>query len=57
MQAAEKKRPKDEKEFVHRLKPFAKLQTAADFELFAADLLCASNSDLELRYIILMLFA
>ena len=40
MQAAEKKRPKEEKEFIHRLKPFAKLQTAAEFEAFTADLLC-----------------
>jgi len=41
MQAAEKKRPKDEKDIVHRLRPFARLQTAEDFEIFAADILCA----------------
>ncbi|KAG6813131.1 hypothetical protein H0H92_013755 [Tricholoma furcatifolium] len=39
MQAAEKKRPRDEREIVHRFRPFAKLQTAEDFEVFAADIL------------------
>jgi len=39
MQAAEKKRPREEREFVHRLRPFARLQTAEDFELFATDIL------------------
>ncbi|KAL6301252.1 hypothetical protein BKA93DRAFT_828374 [Sparassis latifolia] len=39
MQAADKKRPKDDKEIVHRLRPFARLQTASDFELFTADIL------------------
>ncbi|OCH88639.1 SWIRM-domain-containing protein [Obba rivulosa] len=42
MQAAEKKRPKDEKDIVHRLRPFAKLQTAEDFEVFATDILYES---------------
>ncbi|EMD33782.1 hypothetical protein CERSUDRAFT_142113 [Gelatoporia subvermispora B] len=42
MQAAEKKRPKEEKDIVHRLRPFAKLQTAEDFEVFAADILYES---------------
>ncbi|OBZ71060.1 Transcriptional adapter ADA2 [Grifola frondosa] len=42
MQAAEKKRPKEEKDIVHRLRPFAQLQTAADFEGFAADMLYES---------------
>lgn len=40
MQAAEKKRPKEEKDIVHRLRPFARLQTAEDYEAFAADMLC-----------------
>lgn len=40
MQAADKKRPKDEKDIVHRLRPFAKLQSAADYEVFCADIVC-----------------
>lgn len=40
MQAADKKRPKDEKDIIHRLRPFAKLQSAADYEVFCADVLC-----------------
>jgi hypothetical protein len=43
MQAAEKKRVKEEKDIVHRLRPFARLQTAEDYEIFAADILCKSN--------------
>ncbi|KAI0798513.1 hypothetical protein BC629DRAFT_1592096 [Irpex lacteus] len=39
MQANEKKRPREDKEILHRLRPFARLQTAADFEEFAADIL------------------
>jgi transcriptional adapter 2-alpha len=39
MQAAEKKRPKEDKEILHRLRPFAKLQTAEDYEQFCADIL------------------
>ncbi|KAI0081988.1 hypothetical protein K474DRAFT_1021973 [Panus rudis PR-1116 ss-1] len=39
MQAADKKRPREEKEVVVRLRPFAKLQTAEDFEYFVADIL------------------
>jgi len=39
MQAADKKRPKDEKDIIHRLRPFAKLQSAADYEVFCADML------------------
>ncbi|OJA11247.1 hypothetical protein AZE42_09540 [Rhizopogon vesiculosus] len=39
MQAAEKKRLKDEKDIVQRLRPFARLQTAEDYEVFAADIL------------------
>lgn len=40
MQAADKKRPKEEKDIVHRLRPFSRLQTAEDFEVFCADILC-----------------
>ncbi|KAH7889050.1 hypothetical protein F5I97DRAFT_1803806 [Phlebopus sp. FC_14] len=39
MQAAEKKRPKEEKDIVQRLRPFARLQSAEDYEVFAADIL------------------
>ncbi|KAJ7752108.1 hypothetical protein B0H16DRAFT_1547447 [Mycena metata] len=39
MQAAEKKRPKEEKDIIHRLRPFARLQTAEDYESFSADIL------------------
>ena len=40
MQAADKKRQKEEKELVTRLRPFAKLQTAEDFEAFVVDITC-----------------
>ena len=40
MQMADKKRAKEEKDIVHRLRPFARLQTAEDFEHFQADILC-----------------
>lgn len=40
IQAAEKKRPKEEREFLHRLRPFARLQSAADYEAFTTDMLC-----------------
>ena len=40
MQAADKKRPKEEKDILHRLRPFARLQTAEDFEIFSSDILC-----------------
>jgi transcriptional adapter 2-alpha len=40
MQAAEKKRPREDREFIHRLRPFARLQTAEDFEVFSTDMLC-----------------
>ena len=36
----EKKRQKEEKEFLHRLRPFARLQTAEDYEAFTTDMLC-----------------
>ncbi|KAJ7940899.1 hypothetical protein B0H13DRAFT_1940566 [Mycena leptocephala] len=39
MQAAEKKRLKEEKDIIHRLRPFARLQTAEDYESFSADIL------------------
>ncbi|CAL1706148.1 unnamed protein product [Somion occarium] len=39
MQAADKKRPREEKDVVVRLRPFAKLQTGEDFEHFVADIL------------------
>ncbi|GLB37844.1 putative functions as component of the transcription regulatory histone acetylation (HAT) complexes SAGA, SALSA and ADA [Lyophyllum shimeji] len=39
MQAAEKKRPREERDIVNRLRPFAKLQTAEDYEAFASDML------------------
>lgn len=39
MQAAEKKRPKEEKDVVNRLRPFARLQTAEDYEVFVADII------------------
>ncbi|KAJ7273458.1 hypothetical protein B0H12DRAFT_1089482 [Mycena haematopus] len=39
IQAAEKKRPKEEKDIIHRLRPFARLQTAEDYESFSADIL------------------
>ncbi|KAF8895730.1 hypothetical protein CPB84DRAFT_1682235 [Gymnopilus junonius] len=39
MQAVDKKRPKEEREFLHRLRPFARLQTAEDYEAFATDML------------------
>jgi transcriptional adapter 2-alpha len=43
MQAVDKKRPKEEKDIIHRLRPFAKLQSAADYEVFCADMLCMSR--------------
>ncbi|KAF9482230.1 SWIRM-domain-containing protein [Pholiota conissans] len=39
MQATEKKRQREEREFLHRLRPFARLQTAADYEAFSTDML------------------
>ncbi|KAF9444781.1 SWIRM-domain-containing protein [Macrolepiota fuliginosa MF-IS2] len=39
MQATDKKRPREEREILHRLRPFARLQTAEDYEAFAADML------------------
>lgn len=40
MQAADKKRVKEEKDILQRLRPFARLQTAEDYEAFATDILC-----------------
>ncbi|KAI0688183.1 hypothetical protein BC835DRAFT_1373796 [Cytidiella melzeri] len=39
MQNNDKKRPKEDKDIIHRLRPFARLQTAEEFEAFAADTL------------------
>lgn len=39
MQAAEKKRPREERELLHRLRPFGRLQSSEDYEGFAADML------------------
>ena len=47
MQAAEKKRPKEEKDIIHRLRPFARLETAEDFEVFSTDILCTSTNNPE----------
>ncbi|KAG1838962.1 chitin synthase III catalytic subunit-domain-containing protein [Suillus tomentosus] len=44
MQAAEKKRPKEEeKDIVQQLRPLARLQNAEDFEVFKADILCKNS--------------
>jgi transcriptional adapter 2-alpha len=40
--AAEKKRPKEEREIFNRYKVFAKLQTAEDFEVLVDGLICES---------------
>lgn len=40
MQAFDKKRPKEEKEIAHRLRPLAKLQSAEDYENFVDGILC-----------------
>ncbi|KAG6866415.1 hypothetical protein C0991_004700 [Blastosporella zonata] len=39
MQAAEKKRPREERDIINRLRPFSKLQTAEDYEAFTSDIL------------------
>ncbi|PFH49769.1 hypothetical protein AMATHDRAFT_76028 [Amanita thiersii Skay4041] len=39
MQAADKKRPREDREVIHRLRPFARLQTAEDYEAFTTDIL------------------
>lgn len=43
MQAMDKKRPREERELLHRLRPFARLQTSADYEVFTADILCTAS--------------
>ena len=49
----EKKRQKEEKEFLHRLRPFARLQTAEDYEAFTTDMLCRwSTTPLLAHYLI-----
>jgi transcriptional adapter 2-alpha len=40
MQALDKKRPKEEKEIAHRLRPLAKTQTAEEYENFIEGILC-----------------
>ena len=42
MQLLEKKRPKEEKDIVQRLKPLAKLQTAEDYDSFVDGILWES---------------
>ncbi|TDL26026.1 hypothetical protein BD410DRAFT_825937 [Rickenella mellea] len=42
MQAQEKKRPKEEKDIAHRLRPLAKLQTADDYEKFVEGIIYES---------------
>ena len=44
MQMQEKKRQKEEREIVQRLKPLAKLQTGQDFEDFVEGIICACCS-------------
>lgn len=39
MQVNEKKRPKEERDIVQRLKPLAKLQTASDYDAFVDGIL------------------
>ncbi|KAG9092295.1 Transcriptional adapter ada2, partial [Ceratobasidium sp. 370] len=41
IQQAERKRSKEDREFINKLKPLARLQTADDFENLVAGLLCA----------------
>ncbi|WWC60212.1 uncharacterized protein I303_102778 [Kwoniella dejecticola CBS 10117] len=43
IQAAERKRPKEERELIQRYKVFAKLQTAQDFEVFIEGLIYEQN--------------
>jgi len=42
MLAADKKRPKEEREFVHKFRPYAKLQTAEDYDEFVNGMLYES---------------
>ena len=51
MQASDKKRSREDRDIVHRLRPFAKLQTAADYEVFAADVLCKCDMISSLLYV------
>lgn len=39
IQATEKKRQKEDREFLHRFRPFARLQSAEDYEAFTTDML------------------
>lgn len=40
MQQAERKRSKEDRDFINKLKPLARLQTADDFENLVAGLIC-----------------
>jgi transcriptional adapter 2-alpha len=42
MQALDKRRTKDERDFLTKFKPFAKLQTAQDNEDFMDGLICGN---------------
>ena len=50
MLATDKKRPKEEREFVHKFRPYAKLQTAEDYEEFVNGMLCVSFTPRLLNY-------
>lgn len=52
MQAAEKKRPREEREILHRLRPFARLQTAADYEAFSVDIVCEHFQERNLVFVL-----
>lgn len=47
IQAQDKKLTKEERELVQRYKPFAKLQTAEDFEVLVEGLICTFLHDLK----------
>ncbi|GJJ06634.1 hypothetical protein Clacol_000828 [Clathrus columnatus] len=49
MIAADKKRQKEEREFVHKFRPFAKLQTSDDYEEFVNGMLCTLEAALRRR--------
>ena len=51
MQLQEKKRQKEEREIVQRLKPLAKLQTGQDFEDFVEGIICMWSSFSYILYI------
>lgn len=43
MHTGERKRPKDERDLINRVKPFARIQTSADYEEFLDGLMCACS--------------